>query len=41
MMNGSGEGLIVGGCLGKMTRERVIYIMGLQKSLGSAEPELQ
>lgn len=39
MMNGSGEGLIVGGCLGKMTRERVVYIMGLQKSLGSAQPE--
>lgn len=39
MLNGSGEGLIVGGCLGKMTRDRVIYIMGLQKSLGSAEPE--
>lgn len=41
MMNGSGEGLIVGGCLGKMTRERTIYIMGLQKSLGSGEPELK
>lgn len=39
MMNGSGEGLIVGGCLGKLTRERVVYIMGLQKSLGSVEPE--
>lgn len=37
MMNGSGEGLVVGGCLGKMTRERVVYIMGLQKSLGTEQ----
>lgn len=36
MMGGTGEGLIVGGCLGKMTRERTLYIMGLQKSLGSS-----
>lgn len=39
MMNGSGEGLIIGGCLGKMTRERVVYVMGLQKSLGSSDPD--
>lgn len=39
MMGGSGEGLIVGGCLGKLTRERVVYVMGLQKSLGSGSSD--
>jgi uncharacterized protein YecT (DUF1311 family) len=33
MMNGTGEGLIIAGCLGKMTRERALYIIGLQKTL--------
>ena len=41
MLGGSGEGLIVGGCLGKLTRERVVWVMGLQKSLGQADAGTQ
>lgn len=36
MLNGTGEGLIVGGCLGRLTGERVVYIMQLKKTLTSA-----
>lgn len=35
MLGGTGEGLLVGGCLGDMTRERVEYIIKLQKTLGA------
>ncbi|MGZ3775117.1 MAG: lysozyme inhibitor LprI family protein [Pseudobdellovibrionaceae bacterium] len=33
MLGGSGESLVVSGCLGRVTRERVNYVIGLQKTL--------
>lgn len=34
MLGGTGEGLVRGGCLGRMTKERVEYIIKLQENLG-------
>lgn len=39
MLGGSGEGLIVGECLTKLTRERANYVIGLQKTLLTSECE--
>lgn len=33
MLGGSGEGLVVGGCLGRLTKERVQYLVELKKHL--------
>lgn len=33
MLNGTGEGLIVGGCMGRITRERVAYLSELEENL--------